>query len=153
MEKIKAKILYLKNYDKSWGPMTYAHNTDTGFDIRACNCDDIVIKRGERKLIPSGFKILPVDGYALQIRARSGNSLKLGLSLANGVGTIDYGYLGEIGIIAVNIGNNDIVIKRGMKIAQGVVEKLYQFDFIEVENESGFETTDRGQNGFGSTGI
>ncbi len=153
MEKIKAKILYLQNYDKSWGVMQYAHDTDTGFDIRACNFDDIIIKKGERKLIPAGFKILPETNYALQIRARSGNSLKLGLSLPNGVGTIDNGYLGEINVIAVNIGTDDIIIQRGMKIAQGVVEKVYQFDFIEVESEDDFEKTSRGENGFGSTGI
>lgn len=153
MEKIKAKILYLENYDKSWGTMTYAHETDTGFDIRACNYDDIIIKKGERKLIPSGFKILPADGYALQLRARSGNALKLGLSLPNGVGTIDNGYLGEINVILVNVGIDDIIIKRGMKIAQGVVEKVYQFDFIEIKDENEFGKTARGENGFGSTGI
>ena len=75
------------------------------------------------------------------------------MTLPNGVGTVDHGYLGEINVITVNISDNDIVIKRGMKIAQGVVEKVYQFDFIEVESEDDFEKTLRGENGFGSTGI
>ena len=152
MELIEAKILYLSNYDKSWGTIGYAHKTDTGFDIRACNIQDIKLKPNERVLIPAGFKILPSPGYAFQIRARSGNSLKLGLSLANGIGTIDYGFLGEIQIIAINLSFQDIIIKRGMKIAQGVVEKVYQFDFIEVKSEEELGTSIRESKGFGSTG-
>ena len=154
MNKVKAKIFYLKNYDKeSWGVMTYAHDNDTGFDIRACNFDNITINPGERYIVPAGFKIMPEAGYGLQIRARSGNSVKLGLSMANGVGTIDNGFLGEIGVIVVNLGKDPIIITRGMKIAQGVVEPVYQFDFEEIANEDELGNSDRGKNGFGSTGV
>ena len=153
MVKIKAKIFYLDNYDKAWGNLSYAHAEDTGFDIRACNSHNIIIEPRCRCVIPAGFKILPEAGYALQIRARSGNSLKLGLSLANGVGTVDNGYLGEVGVIVVNLGNEPIVIERGMKIAQGVVEKVYQFDFEEVYSEDELGQTERGEGGYGSTGV
>lgn len=154
MVKVRGKIFYLSNYDReNWGPMVYAHDTDTGFDIRACNSHNVIIEPGQRVVIPAGFKILPDIGFALQVRARSGNSLKLGLALANGVGTIDYGYLGEVGIIVVNLSNEPIVIERGMKIAQGVVEHLYQFDFEEVDSEDELGTTLRGEGGFGSTGV
>jgi len=153
MPKVNAKIFYLPNYDKSWGPMTYAHETDTGFDIRACNDKDIIVNKGERVIIPAGFKIMPQDGYALQIRARSGNALKLGLSMPNGIGTIDNGYLGEIGILIVNVGNEPFTITRGMKIAQGVVEPVYQFEFEEVFSEEDLGSSLREEGGFGSTGI
>lgn len=154
MVKVRAKIFYLSNYDReNWGPMVYAHDTDTGFDIRACNSHNVIIEPGQRVVIPAGFKILPDIGFALQVRARSGNSLKLGLALANGVGTIDYGYLGEVGVIVVNLSNEPIVIEPGMKIAQGVVEPLYQFDFEEVDSEDELGTTLRGEGGFGSTGV
>lgn len=153
MPKVNAKIFYLPNYDKSWGPMTYAHETDTGFDIRACNEKDIIVNKGERVIIPAGFKIMPQNGYALQIRARSGNALKLGLSMPNGIGTIDNGYLGEIGILIVNVGNEPFTITRGMKIAQGVVEPVYQFEFEEVSSEEDLGSSLRGEGGFGSTGT
>ena len=153
MQKVNAKILYLSNYDKSWGPMTYAHPTDTGFDIRACNDKDITVNVGERVVVPAGFKIVPQEGFALQIRARSGNALRLGLSMPNGLGTIDNGYLGEIGVLVVNVGTEPFVISRGMKIAQGVVEPVYQFEFEEVSSEADLGSSDRGEGGFGSTGT
>ena len=153
MPKVNAKILYLPNYDKSWGPMTYAHPTDTGFDIRACNTEDIVVKSGDRVIIPAGFKIAPQKGFALQIRARSGNAFRLGLSMGNGVGTIDNNYTGEIGVLITNLGNEPFTISRGMKIAQGVVEPVYQFEFEEIFDEKELGLSDRGESGFGSTGI
>lgn len=153
MVKVKAKIFYLEDYDKSWGGLKYAHDEDTGFDIRACNTHNIIVEPKSRVVVPTGFKIMPEEGYALQIRARSGNSLKLGLSLANGVGTVDNGYLGEVGVIVVNLGMESIVIERGMKIAQGVVEKVYQFDFEEVKSEEELGQSERGEGGYGSTGV
>ncbi len=153
MSKVNAKILYLSDYDKSWGPMTYAHPTDTGFDIRACNVEDVIVAPNSRVIIPAGFKIMPQEGFALQIRARSGNALRLGLSMPNGVGTIDNGYLGEVGVLIVNVGNEPFTITRGMKIAQGVVEPVYQFEFDEVFSEEDLGSSERGEGGFGSTGT
>ncbi len=154
MQKVKAKILYLDNYDKeNWGAMTYAHNTDTAFDVRACCEKDEVIQAGQIKIIPAGFKLLPEYGYAYQLRGRSGNSFKLGISLANGIGTIDYGYLDEVKVILINNSEKDVVIERGMRIAQCVVEKVYQFDMKEIASEEEFGQTERGANGLGSTGV
>ena len=134
MPKVKAKIFYLPNYDKSWGAMSYAHSTDTGFDIRACNTRNVIIQSGERAVIPAGFKIMPQDGYALQIRARSGNALRLGLSMPNGVGTIDYGYLGEVGVLVVNLGSEPIVIERGMlnRCINLILKKFHPKPNLEV---------------------
>ena len=151
--KVKAKILYLPNYNKSWGPMKYAYNTDTGFDIRACNTDDIILKSYERCLIPTGFKIAIEPGYALQIRPRSGNAIKLGLSFANAIGTIDNEYRGEICVIAINLGTELITIQKGMRIAQGVIEPVIQCEFEEVNNENDLSATQRSDKGFGSSGT
>ncbi len=154
MKKIKAKILYLENYDKEvWGPMTYAHPTDTAFDIRACNDTDVIMEPGEIKIIPAGFKLLPEYGYGYQIRGRSGNSFKLGISLANGIGTIDYGYLDEVKIILINNAKNPVTIERGMRIAQCTVEPVLQFEMEEIKTEDEFGETLRGANGLGSTGV
>ena len=114
---------------------------------------DIIVKKGERVIVPAGFKIMPQEGFAFQIRARSGNAFKLGLSMPNGLGTIDNGYLGEIGVLIVNVGNEPFTITRGMKIAQGVVEPVYQFEFEEVFDEKDLGPSNRGNGGFGSTGI
>ena len=130
--KAKAKILYLPNYDRAWGAMKYAHDTDTGFDARACMEADFVLAPGERVAVPLGFKLQPESGYGYQVRGRSGNTRKLGLGMANGVGTIDNGYRGEVHALVINFSGVPIKIERGMKIAQIVVEPVYQFEFEEV---------------------
>lgn len=153
MPKVKAKIFYLPNYDmNAWGPMKYAHESDTGFDVRACVSEDIVLAPMERKIIPLGFKIAPSLGYGFELRARSGNAIKLGLCPVNGVGTIDNEYRGEVGIILVNLSSEPVVIERGMRVGQGVVEPVYQFDFEEVDCEEKLGISQRGECGFGSTG-
>lgn len=154
MNKVKTKIFYLPNYDiKAWGPMKYAHTTDSGFDVRACIDSDITLAPMERRVVPLGFKLAPEDGYGYQIRARSGNASKLGLSMVNGVGTIDNAYRGEIGAILINLSDKPIVIERGMRIGQCVVEPIYQFDFEEVASEEELGETSRNCSGFGSSGI
>ena len=153
MQKVKSKIFYLPNYDlKAWGPMKYMHSSDSGVDVRACIEKDVVLAPMERKIIPLGFKIALADGYGFQVRARSGNAFKLGLSIPNGVGTIDNEYRGEVGILLVNLSNEPVLIERGMRIGQIVVEPVYQFDFEEVENEADLGQTSR-NSGFGSTGT
>jgi dUTP pyrophosphatase len=151
--KVKAKILYLENYDRAWGPMAYAHDTDTGFDARACVEADVVLAPGERAAIPLGFKLGPASGYGFQIRGRSGNAKKLGLGMANGVGTIDNGYRGEVHALVINFSDTSVKIERGMKIAQVVVEPVVQFEFEEIASEDEFEASSRGEGGFGSTGT
>lgn len=153
MPMVKAKIFYLPNYDlQSWGPMKYVHATDTGFDVRACVEEDVELAPMERKIIPLGFKIAPQEGYAFQLRARSGNAIKLGLCPVNGVGTIDNEYRGEVGIILVNLSDKPVVIERGMRVGQGVVEPIHQFEFEIVDSEEELGTSSR-VGGFGSTGV
>ncbi len=153
MPKVKTKILYLPNYDlENWGPMKYAHPKDTGFDVRACIDEDITLAPMERRIIPLGFKLEPEEGYGYQIRSRSGNAFKLGLSIPNGVGTIDNEYRGEVGILLINLSDKPILIERGMRVGQCVVEPVYQFDFIVVKSEDELGKTER-VGGFGSSGV
>lgn len=118
-----------------------------GADIRA-NIE-ILIKPGKTELIPTGLFIEIPQGYEIQIRPRSGLSYKTKLRVANAPGTIDSDYRGEIKVLMDNIGNEDIVINFGDRIAQMVLSPVIQFELIESDKLS---ETDRGTGGFGSTG-
>lgn len=118
-------------------------------DLCACIDEQIVLKHGEFKLIPTGIAIALPVGYEAQIRGRSGNAAKYGISVVHGVGTIDADYRGELGVILINHGPNDFVINHGDRIAQMIIAKCEYVTFKEV-GELG--ETDRGADGFGSTG-
>ncbi len=109
-----------------------------------------MVNMGEIKLIPTGIYIKLPLGYEAQIRARSGLSLKHGVTLVNGIGTIDSDYRGEIGIILTTLKNEPFTITPGMKIAQMVIAKHEIAEFIEVEK---LNDTKRGSGGFGHSGI
>ena len=128
----------------------YAHIGDAGMDIKANISEPIIIKPGERQLIPTGLHTLLPDGYELQIRPRSGLALKYGLTCANAVGTVDKNFTGEIGVILINLGEHNFVVNPGDIIAQAVLNKVEKIEWDEV---STLDNTDRGENGFGSTGI
>lgn len=141
-------VLYLPNYNPAWGELAYEHEGDSGFDLRAAIEDPVIIKSGERAIIPSGLKIKLMPGTELQVRSRSGNAAKLGLAVLNSPGTIDQCYTGEIGIILINHDDEPIIIKPGMKIAQAVIAPVLRATFSTITQLS--ETT-RGEGGFGST--
>ncbi len=127
----------------------YGTALSAGMDLRANLDDDIVLKPGERRLIPTGlFIALPV-GYEAQIRPRSGLALKHGISLVNTPGTIDADYRGEIGIIMINHSSEPFVIKDGERICQMVINK---YETIEWEATDTLDETERGAGGFGHTG-
>lgn len=147
---------------------TYAHPTDAGMDIYLT--EDVVIHPGETKLIPTGIKVALPLGYELQVRPKSGRSLKSKLRIANTPGTIDAGYRDEICIIVDNIDQvikggeldeagrltgilwgSDITLEKGEKIAQLVLSEVPKAVFYEVENVSDIENDGR-KGGFGSTG-
>jgi len=121
-----------------------------GMDLYAALEKEIILVPGERKLIPTGLAIALPDGYEAQIRPRSGLALKKGISLVNTPGTIDADYRGEIGVILINHGNDEINIKRGDRIAQMVINKIEQPVLVEVEE---LEETSRAKGGFGHTGV
>ena len=128
----------------------YSSAEAAGADLKACIQDDIVLKPGQRYLVPTGLSIqLPV-GYEAQIRPRSGLAVKHGISLVNTPGTIDSDYRGEVKIITINLGQEDFVIRRGDRIAQMVIAPVTHGMFALSDS---LDTTDRGAGGFGSTGV
>jgi len=129
----------------------YAHHGDAGFDLKAM--EDILLYPGERKAVRTGLKVGIPHGYEMQIRPRSGMSLISPILIANAPGTIDSGYRGEVKIIMFNTGSagdEPWKIRKGDRIAQGVIAKLPEVVHVEVQTLT--ETT-RGANGFGSTGL
>ena len=127
---------------------SYAHEGDAGMDIYSAH--DAVLKPGERKLIGTGIKIAVPVGYEAQIRPKSGLALKHGLSIVNTPGTVDSGYRGEVGVIIINLGQEDYIIKKNTKIAQMVINKV---EHAEVEEVNVLDDTSRNEGGFGSTGL
>lgn len=128
----------------------YATNASAGMDLRANLDEPIVLKSLERTLVATGlFLEIPI-GYEAQIRPRSGLAFKNGLTVLNSPGTIDADYRGEIKVILVNLSNQDFVINDGERVAQMVIAKHEQAEWIQVEQ---LIETDRGAGGFGSTGT
>jgi dUTP pyrophosphatase len=141
---VKIKLL-----DKSLPKPVYAHKTDAGIDLySSISC---VLKPYERKLVPTGIKLSIPEGYAGFVQPRSGLAIKNGISLVNSPGLIDCGYRGEISIIMINLDKEtDFIIKKGDKVCQLVIQKIEQANLIAVEE---LDDSDRGEGGFGSTGI
>lgn len=126
----------------------YAHPGDAGLDL--FSAVDTLINPGESKLIPTGIAIELPPGTEAQIRPRSGLALKHQITLLNSPGTIDEGYRGEIGVIVINHGKSVFHVVEGMKIAQMVIQKVLK---AQIEETANLGESDRGTNGFGSTGI
>lgn len=143
---MKLKII---NKSKNENP-SYATNGASGMDLRANLDEDLVIKSGEIELVPTGIFVEIPEGYEGQVRARSGLALKYGISLPNGIGTIDSDYRGELKVILINHGKEDFVIKNGDRIAQIVFIK---YEKAELEIVESLEDTERSEGGFGSTGV
>ena len=127
----------------------YATKGSAGMDLRANLQEDVVIAPGERKLISTGLKISLPEGYEAQIRPRSGLALKKGVTVLNSPGTVDSDYIGDIGVILINHGEESLTISNGDRIAQMVVAKHETVEFEQVES---LDETERGAGGFGSTG-
>jgi dUTP pyrophosphatase len=139
----------IKMLDKSLPVPVYAHKTDAGIDLYSTiSC---ILKPFERKIIPSGIKVSIPEGYAGFVLPRSGLAIKNGISLVNSPGLIDSGYRGEICVIMINLDKEiDFIINKGDKICQLVIKKIEYAKLIEVEE---LDDSDRGECGFGSTGI
>ena len=141
--KMKIKIQKIKDVKIP----SYAHIGDAGVDLYSA--EDYSLELMERKLISTGIKIAVPDGYEAQIRPKSGLAVKHGISIVNTPGTIDSCYRGEVGVIVINLGDKDFVVKKGTKIAQMVLNKVEKIEFEEVKE---LDNTKRGEGGFGSTG-
>jgi dUTP pyrophosphatase len=128
----------------------YETIASAGMDLRANISESRTLKPLERSIVETGLFIeLPV-GIEAQVRPRSGLAAKKGVTVLNAPGTIDADYRGEIGVILVNLSNEDFIINNGERIAQLVIAKHERAEWAEVNELS---TTDRGEGGFGSTGI
>lgn len=121
-----------------------------GMDLKANISEPMKINPLERTLIPTGLFIQLPEGYEAQIRPRSGLALKQGLTVLNSPGTVDADYTGEIGVILANISNNPVIVNPGDRIAQMVVAKHEKVEWTEVTE---LDNTERGNGGFGSTGV
>jgi dUTP pyrophosphatase len=128
----------------------YATPHSAGMDLMAAIDQDLILKWNQRILVPTGISIALPDGYEAQIRPRSGLAFKNGITIINTPGTIDADYRGEIGVVLINLGNEDFTISRGMRIAQMIIAPYIQAKFNEVED---LDSTIRGKGGFGSTGV
>ncbi|HQQ78616.1 MAG TPA: dUTP diphosphatase [Thermoanaerobaculia bacterium] len=130
-------------------PPRYASADAAGADLRAAIAEPLVLAPGARALVPTGITLEIPRGFEAQVRARSGLALKKGLALANGVGTIDADYRGEVGVIMVNLGAEPVTIARGERIAQLVVAPVARAVFMRA---GALDGSARGAGGFGSTG-
>ena len=128
----------------------YATPQSAGMDLRANLDEPVVLKPLERKLIKTGLYIALPEGYEAQVRPRSGLALKHGITVINTPGTIDADYRGEVGVCLINLSQEDFVVNDGERIAQMVIAKHEQGDFVVVEE---LDETERGAGGYGHTGV
>ena len=128
----------------------YATVQSAGMDLRANLDEPVTLRPLERCLIPTGLHIALPEGYEAQIRPRSGLALKRGITVLNSPGTIDADYRGEIGVLLINLSQEDFVINDGERIAQMVIARHEQGELTEVDV---LDETERGEGGYGHTGV
>ncbi len=149
MEKITVK-LKRKEDAKDLPVPSYATAGASGVDLYAAVEDSAAIRPGEIKLISCGIYIELPEGYEAEVRPRSGLALKHGITLVNTPGTIDSDYRGLINLIVINLGKENFVIKRGLRLAQMVIREVTRAEFLETEE---LNETVRANGAFGHTGI
>ena len=141
----------IKIVNKSKHPLPeYATPGSAGMDLRANIDAPITLAPGERKLIPTGIYIALPVGYEAQVRPRSGLALKYGIGLANMLGTVDSDYRADVGVILINLGQENFVVNDGDRIAQMVIAKHETAEWDVVEE---LDETERGEGGYGHTGV
>jgi len=148
-KRLKIQILRLPHGEGVPLPKYMSHAA-SGMDVYAAVDGEVTLAPGERKLIPTGFKMALPEGHEAQVRPRSGLAIKNGISVLNTPGTIDEDYRGEVGVILINHSKEEFKIKRGDRIAQIVINKVEQADIEEVQALS---ETHRSTGGFGHTGV
>ena len=144
-------MIKIKIVNKGTQPLPeYATPQSAGVDLRANIDKPILLQSLDRVLIPTGLHIALPEGYEAQIRPRSGLALKKGISCLNTPGTIDSDYRGDVGVILVNLSKEDFVVQPGERIAQMIIGKFDQAEWELVEE---LDETERGEGGFGHTGV
>ena len=129
---------------------SYETEHAAGMDLRAAVTEPLVLAPGQRELVPTGLRIALPEGYEAQVRPRSGLAYKYGISLLNSPGTIDADYRGEIRVILANLGQETFTIRRGDRIAQMIVAPVTRVAWVPSDT---LDETERGEGGFGHTGV
>jgi dUTP pyrophosphatase len=145
------KIISYKKLSVDTMTPQYAYNMDSGFDLYST--EDIVLPPFGRALVPTGLSFDLPQGYEMQVRTKSGLAINQGLMVLNSPGTVDRGYQGEIKVIVLNVNNHELIIPKGMKVAQSVICPVLCGNDVLFDEVNEFEAKERGDNGFGSTGI
>ena len=141
----------VKIINKSHHPLPqYSTSCSAGMDLRANLTAPIVLQPMQRALIPTGLFMALPEGFEAQVRPRSGLALKHGITVLNTPGTIDADYRGEIGVILINLGQQEFVVNDGERIAQMVIARYEQVQFVSVNV---LDETERGAGGFGHSGV
>ena len=140
--------LPLKRLDPSMEPPSYAREGDAGLDLRAAH--DATLDPGGRGLVGTGLAVAIPLGYAGLVLPRSGLALSQGVTVLNAPGLVDAGYRGELKVLLVNHGEKPVVVRRGDRIAQLVIQRVERAELIQVDE---LPTSERGADGFGSTGV
>jgi dUTP pyrophosphatase len=122
----------------------------SGCDLRAALAGEAVLRPGERLLVPTGLALEIPPGWEGQVRPRSGLALRHGIGMVNAPGTIDSDYRGEVGVLLINLGSEPFTVRRGDRIAQLVIARV---ESVEWEEAEALDGSDRGEGGFGSTGV
>lgn len=144
-------MLKIKIVNKGGQPLPqYATSQSAGMDLRADIGEPVTLRPLERRLIGTGLHIALPAGYEAQVRPRSGLALKQGVTVLNTPGTIDADYRGEIGVVLVNLSDKDFVVNPGERIAQMVIARYEQ---AELEQVDLLDETERGEGGYGHTGV
>lgn len=144
-------MIKIKIVNKGNQPLPeYATPQSAGVDLRANIDEPVELKPLNRALIPTGLHIALPEGYEAQIRPRSGLAIKKGITCLNTPGTIDADYRGDIGVILINLSAETFIINPGERIAQMIINKFEQAEFELVEE---LNETERGEGGFGHTGV
>ena len=144
-------MLKIQVINKGHQPLPkYATPQSAGMDLRANLEEPIILRPLERRLIPTGLHIALPAGYEAQVRPRSGLALKKGITVLNSPGTIDADYRGEVGVLLINLSQDDFVVNDGERIAQMVITRHEQGEFEAVEV---LDETERGEGGYGHTGV
>ena len=152
MEDIKVKVKFV-NHSNNEDPK-YKHLDDSGMDLRANLPDgEITIGVGKIKLVPTGLHFELPESMEIQVRPRSGLAAKNGITVLNTPGTVDRGYTGEIKIILINLGEKDFIVNHGDRVAQAVVSPVISGRWSKIIKVDNIGKAERGDGGFGSTGI
>ena len=146
----KLELGYTKLHDDAVEPK-YNYESDSGFDLHST--EEIVIPPFGRALVPTGISLDINDGFEVQVRSKSGLALNQGLMCLNSPGTVDNGYTGEVKAIIFNTNKEPFTITKGMKVAQAVLCPVVNGKWVDLVNKQVVTEKERGDNGFGSTGI